>query len=161
LSGSVVRRLKGLAVALAALACIAAAAEPNERLADPAQEARSRELFREIRCLVCQNESIDDSQAELAQDLRDVVLGQVRQGRSGAEIRAFFVERYGEFVLLRPPFSAGNAILWLTPVVALLAGGGLMIVLLRRRATVIGVDQAPDGLSPEEEARLQVLLKDQ
>jgi len=156
-----VRRLRGLIIGLAALVCMAAASDPGERLADPAQEARARDLFREIRCLVCQNESIDDSQAELAHDLREIVRGQVEQGRSDAQIRAFLVERYGEFVLLRPPFSAGNAILWLTPVLALLAGGGLMIVLLRRRAAPAGEDPPLDSLSPEEEARLQVLLKDQ
>ena len=155
------RRLRGLIIGLAALVCMAAASDPGERLADPAQEARARDLFREIRCLVCQNESIDDSQAELAHDLREIVRGQVEQGRSDAQIRAFLVERYGEFVLLRPPFSAGNAILWLTPVLALLAGGGLMIVLLRRRAAPAGEDPPLDSLSPEEEARLQVLLKDQ
>lgn len=155
------RRLRGLIIGLAALVCMAAASDPGERLADPAQEGRARDLFREIRCLVCQNESIDDSQAELAHDLREIVRGQVAQGRSDAQIRAFLVERYGEFVLLRPPFSAGNAILWLTPVLALLAGGGLMIVLLRRRAAPAGEDPPLDSLSPEEEARLQVLLKDQ
>jgi cytochrome c-type biogenesis protein CcmH len=82
-----------------------AAADPAERLPDPVQEARAREIFREVRCLVCQNESIDDSEAALAGDLRQVVRDQVKQGRSDKQIRAFLVERYGEFVLLKPPFS--------------------------------------------------------
>jgi len=119
---------------LAAVLCIAAASDPAERLADPAQEARAREIFREVRCLVCQNESIDDSEAELAGDLRAIVRQQVAAGRSEAQIRDFLVARYGEFVLLKPPFSAGNLALWVGPFVVLLIGGVLMAVLLRRRA---------------------------
>ncbi|MDB5457157.1 MAG: cytochrome c-type biosis protein CcmH, partial [Caulobacter sp.] len=136
--------------------CLAAAADPTERLADPAQEARARAMFREVRCLVCQNESIDDSQAELAHDLRQIVRGQVAQGRTDGQIRAFLVARYGEFVLLKPPFSAGNALLWLTPLVVLLAGGGLMVAILRRRAPAAEAD----ALSDEETRRLQGLLND-
>jgi len=151
--------LRGLAITLAAVVCMAAASEPAERLPDPAQEARARTLFREVRCLVCQNESIDDSQAELAADLRRIVRQEIAQGRSDNEVRDFLVARYGEFVLLKPPFSIGNAVLWLAPAGLLLAGGGLMIALLRRRAPA-GTDAAvePDALSPEEEARLAVLL---
>lgn len=145
-----------LAVALAAVACMAAASDPSERLPDPAQEARARDLFKEVRCLVCQNESIDDSEAALAHDLRLLVRDQVKQGRSDAEIRAFLTERYGEFVLLKPPFSAGNAVLWLTPLAVLLAGGGLMVALLRRRRTP---EAGPEALSAEEEARLKGLLE--
>jgi len=142
---------------LAALACMAAASDPSERLPDPAQEARARDLFKEVRCLVCQNESIDDSEAALAHDLRLLVRDQVKQGRSDDEIRAFLTERYGEFVLLKPPFSPGNAVLWLTPLAVLLAGGGLMVALLRRRASA---EAAPEALSAEEEARLKGLLAD-
>lgn len=147
-------RLKSMLTALAALALIAGASEPSERLPDPAQEARARELFKEVRCLVCQNESIDDSEAQLAGDLRKVVREQVRSGRSDKQIRAFLVERYGEFVLLKPPFSAGNAVLWLAPIGVLLVGGGLMFGLLRRRET------AESELSQDEEARLKRLLED-
>lgn len=150
-------RLKALAVALAAMACMAAASDPSEQLADPAQEARAREIFRDVRCMVCQNESIDDSEAELARDLRGLVRDQVKQGRSDREIRAFLTDRYGEFVLLKPPFSARNAVLWLTPLAALLAGGGLMLALLRRGRQ----PEAPvEALSPDEEARLRDLLDD-
>lgn len=148
--------VRTLAVALAALACMAAASDPSERLPDPAQEARARDLFKEVRCLVCQNESIDDSEAALAHDLRLLVRDQVKQGRSDAQIRAFLTERYGEFVLLKPPFSAGNAVLWLTPLGVLLIGGGLMAALLRRRRTA---QAEPEMLSTDEEARLERLLK--
>lgn len=154
-------RLRAVLVTLAALACMAAASEPSERLPDPAQEARARVLFREVRCLVCQNESIDDSQAELAGDLRRVVRQEIAGGRSDAEVRRFLVARYGEFVLLKPTFSAGNAILWLAPLGILAAGGGLLVALLRRRQAdgAVEPDEAP-GLSPEEEARLAQLLDD-
>ncbi len=148
------KRAKAILVALAALALTAGASDPAERLKDPAQEARARTLFKEVRCLVCQNESIDDSEAQLAGDLRRIVREQVKAGRSDGEIRAFLVARYGEFVLLKPRFSAGNAALWLTPLGVLLVGGGLMIGLLRRRA-------APETeLSEDEEARVARLLQD-
>ncbi|WP_297515675.1 cytochrome c-type biogenesis protein [uncultured Caulobacter sp.] len=140
-------------IALAALTLTAGASDPSERLPDPGQEARARTLFKEVRCLVCQNESIDDSEAQLASDLRRIVREQVKAGRSDAEIRAFLVARYGEFVLLKPRFSAGNAALWLTPLGVLLVGGGLMIGLLRRRAT------SETELSQEEEARVKRLLE--
>lgn len=151
-------KIRASLAALAAVACMAAASDPSERLSDPAQEARARGLFKEVRCLVCQNESIDDSEAALAHDLRVLVRDQVKQGRSDDEIRAFLTERYGEFVLLKPPFSAGNAVLWLTPLGVLLAGGGLMVALLRRRRNE---QAAPETLSADEEARLQRLLGDE
>jgi cytochrome c-type biogenesis protein CcmH len=147
---------------LAAIACMAgAAADPAERLPDPVQEARARAIFREVRCLVCQNESIDDSEAALAGDLRSIVRDQVKQGRSDPQIRAFLVERYGEFVLLKPPFSAGNALLWATPGIALILGGVLMVLLLRRRTAAEADGEDTQALSQVEEARLQVLLKDE
>ncbi|EJL29663.1 protein involved in biosynthesis of c-type cytochromes [Caulobacter sp. AP07] len=154
--------MRRLLAILAAVACLAgAAADPADRLPDPAQEARARAIFREVRCLVCQNESIDDSEAALAGDLRSIVRDQVKQGRNDSQIRAFLVERYGEFVLLKPPFSPGNALLWATPVVALVLGAVLMIVLLRRRAAPSPAGEDPEALSQAEEARLQVLLKDE
>jgi cytochrome c-type biogenesis protein CcmH len=154
--------LKRLLIMLAAIACMAgAAADPAERLPDPVQEARARTIFREVRCLVCQNESIDDSEASLAGDLRQVVRDQVKQGRSNPQIRAFLVERYGEFVLLKPPFSLGNALLWATPAIALVLGGVLMVMLLRRRTVPSPTGEDPHGLSQAEEARLQALLKDE
>jgi cytochrome c-type biogenesis protein CcmH len=138
-----------------------AAADPAERLPDPAQETRAREIFREVRCLVCQNESIDDSEAALAGDLRSIVRDQVKQGRSDAQIRAFLVARYGEFVLLKPPFSLGNALLWATPLIALLLGAVLMVLLLRRRAATAVAGEDPEALSQAEEARVQALLRDE
>jgi cytochrome c-type biogenesis protein CcmH len=122
-------RARVLLAALAAVFCMAAASDPSERLADPAQEARARQIFEQVRCLVCQNESIDDSEAELARDLRHIVRDQVREGRSDDEIKRFLVERYGEFVLLRPSFSIGNAALWLGPFLVVALG----VVLLRSR----------------------------
>jgi cytochrome c-type biogenesis protein CcmH len=140
---------------------MAAAADPADRLPDPAQEARARAIFADVRCLVCQNESIDDSEAALAGDLRQVVRDQVKQGRSDPQIRAFLVERYGEFVLLKPPFSLGNALLWATPGIALILGGVLMALLLRRRPASVADGEDTPALSQVEEARLQVLLKDE
>jgi cytochrome c-type biogenesis protein CcmH len=145
--------MRRLLLILAAVACMGLAADPAERLADPAQEARARHIFSEVRCLVCQNESIDDSEAPLAHDLRVIVRGQIVAGRTDAEIRAFLVERYGEFVLFRPPFSPGNALLWLAPVALAAFGAGLWLMLLRRR------EPTPD-LSPEEEARLAALAEE-
>ncbi|MBI1405855.1 MAG: cytochrome c-type biogenesis protein CcmH [Caulobacter sp.] len=145
--------MKRLLLALMALFCIAAASDPAERLADPAQEARARNLFQEVRCLVCQNESIDDSTADLAHDLRQVVREQVSAGRSDQQIRDFLVARYGEFVLLKPPMTAANLPLWALPFVMLLIGGLLLALRLRRRPVA-----AP--LSEDEEARLAQLTRE-
>jgi cytochrome c-type biogenesis protein CcmH len=131
---------------------LAAASDPSERLHDPAQEARARGLFREVRCLVCQNESIDDSEADLAHDLRRIVREQVAAGRTDVQVRAFLQARYGEFVLLKPPFSWGNAILWGAPF--LVAAGGLAILILRRKPP-----QEPEDLSAEEEAELEAVRR--
>jgi cytochrome c-type biogenesis protein CcmH len=126
----------------------AAAADPADRLKDPAQEARARGLFRDVRCLVCQSESIDESDATLAHDLRQLIRAQVAHGRSDAQIRAFLVARYGQFVLLTPKASVGNAILWAGPLVVGLAGAAAFLA--RRR----GVPGEPAPLSPQEEAEL-------
>lgn len=146
--------MKRLLIALAALACIAAASDPSERLSDPVQEARARALFREVRCLVCQNESIDDSTADLAHDLRQVVREQVAAGKSDQEIRDFLVARYGEFALLKPAVSAPNAVLWGGPILVLLVGGVLLALRLRG-------PPVPAALSPEEEARLAQLTREE
>lgn len=143
-------RLRYALVALFGVLSIAAASDPSERLPDPAQEARAREIFRDVRCLVCQNESIDDSEADLAHDLRVLVRDQVKAGKSEAEIKRFLVDRYGEFVLLRPTFSAGNLALWGGPLLVVLFGAGLLLLRLRNRS--------PDAeLTPEEAARLRTL----
>jgi len=139
---------------LAAIFSLAAASDPSERLADPAQEARARALFSQVRCLVCQNESIDDSDAELAGDLRKVVREQVAAGRSDTQVKAFLTARYGEFVLLKPRFSPGNAALWLAPFLAVLVGVGMLATRWRRR-------EATQDLTGDEESRLAALLDDE
>ncbi len=142
------RRVRAAGLLLAAVFLIGATADdPAERLADPAQEARARALFREVRCLVCQNESIDDSEADLAEDLRKAVRAQVAAGRSNAEVKRYLTDRYGEFVLLKPPFSPGYAMLWLTPFAIVLGGGAILILRARR-------PPATPPLSPEEETAL-------
>lgn len=147
-------RVRALLAALMGMACIAAASDPAERLPDPAQEAVAREIFRDVRCLVCQNESIDDSEAELAQDLRRIVRDQVKAGKSEPEIKAFLTDRYGEFVLLRPSFSPGNIALWIGPFLVAAAGVALLFARLRKRA--------PDSeLDAEEERRIADMLDDQ
>jgi cytochrome c-type biogenesis protein CcmH len=147
-------RARALIAALAGVACLAAAADPSERLPDLAQEARAREIFADVRCLVCQNESIDDSDAELAGDLRRIVREQVRSGRSDAEIKAFLTDRYGEFVLLTPRFSIGNLLLWAGPFAVVLFGVGLLLARLRGHA------QDPD-LTAAEADRLRRLTDDE
>lgn len=145
--------MKRLLAAIAAICCIAAASDPAERLPDPAQEARARELFREVRCLVCQNESIDDSNAELAADLRRLVREEVKAGKSDDEVRKHLTDRYGEFVLLKPAFSWGNAALWGAPILVVLAGLILLMRNLRNRPE-------DEDLSPEEIERLNRLSRD-
>ena len=132
----------------------ALAVTPDEILADPALEARARAISAELRCLVCQNQSIDESDAELARDLRVLVRERLLAGDSDDEVIAFLVARYGEFVLLKPRFSARNLLLWGTPALALLAGGVFVVVAARRRRA------APVPLSAEEQAELDRLLRD-
>jgi len=150
-----VRRVLAPVLIAASLLVMGAASDPAERLADPAQEAHARRLFQQFRCVVCQNESIDDSDADLARDLRMIVRRQVAAGRSDAQIKSFMVERYGEFILLKPPFDAGNAILWATPALILVLGGAFFAFKARRRAEL----EAP--LTSEEEQRLQALAGDE
>ncbi|HEY5107706.1 MAG TPA: cytochrome c-type biogenesis protein [Caulobacteraceae bacterium] len=142
-----------LAAAIGAALCLGAAADPADRLANPAREARARSIFRETRCLVCQGESIDDSDAPLAADLRKIVREQVAGGASDAQVRAFLVARYGEFVLLRPRLSLTNALLWGAPFVVFGIGAGVLVVRRRRQPP------APP-LSAEEEARIAALGAD-
>lgn len=124
------------------------------RLADPALEMRAREIGKELRCLVCQNQSIEDSDASLARDLRLLVREQIERGASDAEVIRFVHERYGDFVLLRPPFRLSTALLWATPVIALLLGGPLAWSVLRRRAAA---PLSPADLTEAERARLAAL----
>jgi len=145
-------RRSALIAALAALSCLAAASDPAEQLPDSGQEARARAMFKTLRCVVCQNESIDESNADLAADQRRIVRRQIAQGRSDAEIRTFMTDRYGEFVLLKPPFNPGNALLWLTPVLILGAGGAYLAAQSARPRA------EQDGLSKDEASALKRLL---
>jgi cytochrome c-type biogenesis protein CcmH len=147
-------RLRLLLAALAGVACLAAASDPAERLPDPAQEAKAREIFRDVRCLVCQNESIDDSEADLARDLRQIVREQVTAGKSEPEIKRFLTDRYGEFVLLTPRFSIGNLALWGVPFLVVIAGVTLLFVRLRNRTLDV-------ELTPLEAERLRRLDQDE
>jgi cytochrome c-type biogenesis protein CcmH len=135
-------RLRALLAGLAGVLCIAAASDPAERLPDPAQEAHARAIFKDIRCLVCQNESIDDSEAELAHDLRRAVREQVKAGRSDAEIKRYLTDRYGQFVLMRPSFDAGNLVLWIGPFLVVALGVILLLGRLRNRQPDAELSQA-------------------
>jgi len=133
------------------------AVEPNEMLKDPVLETRARTLSRELRCMVCQNESIDDSQAPLAHDLRVLVRERIEAGDSDTQVLDFLVARYGEFVLLRPRLSWHTAALWgLPPAVLLIGIIALVIVGRRRRAEPAPAEAA--NLTPAEETRLSELL---
>jgi cytochrome c-type biogenesis protein CcmH len=142
-----------LALAVAAPAC---AIEPQERLTAPALEARARTLGQELRCLVCQNESIDDSNADLARDLRTLVRERLTAGDSDQQVLGFVTARYGDYVLLRPPIRAGTLVLWFGPVVLLVAAIIAMMLLRRHRAKA-----EPAPLSSEEDRRLARLLDEE
>ncbi len=132
----------------------ARAVEPGEALADPALEARARDLSTDLRCLVCQNQSIDDSHAPLARDLRLLVRERLKAGDTDEQVRDFLVQRYGDFILLKPPLRFGTLLLWGAPLLVLLAGGfGLALASRRRRPASPAVD-----LSADERARLDKLL---
>jgi cytochrome c-type biogenesis protein CcmH len=132
------------------------AVQPNEVLPDPALESRARALSAQLRCLVCQNQSIDDSDAPLARDLRLLVRERLVAGDSDAQVTQFLVARYGEFVLLRPPLGTHTLLLWLTPLLMLLAavgGIGWRLMSARRDAAV------PASLTEDEQRRLKSLLE--
>lgn len=150
-------RLPLVAALLTALAVPPAHAvlDPREMLPDPAQEARAREIGRGLRCLVCQNQSIDDSNAELARDLRRIVRERIAAGDTDEDVVRFVVDRYGEFVLLKPPLNAMTIALWASPAVLFGLGALSAWLYLRRRRPAPG---APAELSAEERARLKGLL---
>ena len=144
-----------LLIALVA-SCGAWAVEPNEMLADPVLEARARAISKELRCMVCQNESIDDSQAPLAHDLRVLVRERINAGDSDTQVMNFLVSRYGEFVLLRPPLSWHTLALWGTPPGLLLLGIAMIVVVVRRRRAMPQVAGAT--LTAAEQARVAKIL---
>lgn len=142
------------AAALLVLVMPAWAVQPDEILPDPALETRARALSKTLRCMVCQNESIDDSNAPLAKDLRILVRERIQAGDSDAQVRDFLVARYGEFVLLSPRFRGQTLLLWGIPALVLLGGGAVLVFFLpRRRKTT------PDALTADEQKRLKALLK--
>jgi cytochrome c-type biogenesis protein CcmH len=133
----------------------AVAVQPDEILKDPTLEARARVLSRELRCMVCQNQSIDDSDAELAHDLRVLVRERLTAGDSDDQVIDFLVARYGEFVLLKPRFAWHNAVLWITPIVVLICGAAAMVLAMRRRSAA---PAAAAPLSIDEERRLAEVI---
>lgn len=149
-----IRRLV-LALFLTLLALPALAVNPDEMLPDPALEARARAISAELRCMVCQNQSIDDSDAPLARDLRILVRERLKAGDSNAQVLDYLVARYGEFVLMRPVFSWRNALLWGFPALVLVLGGALAASMMRRRSA--GETKA---LTAAEEARFAALLNE-
>ena len=156
--------IRALLLALTLAAAVAPgpayAVRPDEMLADPGLEARAREVGRELRCLVCRNQSIDDSDAELAHDLRVVVRERIKGGDSNDQVVAYVRARYGDFVLLKPRFTSHTALLWLMPA-AVFVIGALALVLVSRRyrsRTALAVN-APAKLTAAEQARLSDLLR--
>ncbi len=153
-----------LLAALLALTPVAASAvQPEEVLKDPALEGRAREISKDLRCLVCQNQSIDDSNAPLARDLRVLVRERLTAGDSNEQVLSFVTDRYGDYVLLRPPFKATTLFLWIGPFVILAIGGVVTALYLRGRKgaadglIAAGGDTAP--LTEDERRRLDALLR--
>ena len=150
------RRLALIAILFALLAPGAAfAVRPDEMLKDPALEARARHLSEELRCMVCQNQSIDDSEAALAHDLRVLVRQRLEAGDSDRQVLDFLVARYGDFVLLKPPFKLDTLLLWGLPPLALLAGLAGIAVMARRRKMP---SEAPQPLTPQEQEKFATLV---
>jgi cytochrome c-type biogenesis protein CcmH len=150
-------RLLAVALALAAVmtALPAHAVQPNEMMSDPKLEARARSLSAQLRCMVCQNQSIDDSDAPLAHDIRVLIRERLAAGESDKAVKAFLVSRYGDFILLRPPLKMSTWLLWAGPPLILLFGAAFLSTAIRRRASL-----PPPPLSPDEERRVSALLDD-
>jgi cytochrome c-type biogenesis protein CcmH len=130
------------------------AISPSEMLDDPKLEARARAIASELRCLVCQNQSIDDSDAPLAKDLRGIVREKLKEGASDEDVRNFLVSRYGDFVLLRPPVKPETLLLWAAPLIALVGGGSAIFLALRRKRRE---EEEAEALTQEERAQLAAL----
>lgn len=146
--------MRYLVLILLLLAPTAYAVQPDEMLADPVLEARARDISQDLRCLVCRNENIDDSNADLAKDLRLLVRERLLAGDTDAQVKAALVARYGEFVLLLPTTNGANIILWWAGPALLLAGFGLAFFFIRRRPQT-----APASLTKAEEKRLHDLMQ--
>jgi cytochrome c-type biogenesis protein CcmH len=155
-----VKRILWFALAVGLTAASAAyAVQPDEIMSDPAKETRARDLSRELRCMVCQNQSIDDSEAPLAKDLRLLVRERIAAGDSDAQVIDFLVARYGEFVLLKPRLNSHTWLLWLLPPLVLAGGGTALWTHSRRRTRrSLGDEISAQALTAEEEARLLALM---
>ena len=153
------KRILSCVFAIAVLAgSPARAVQPDEIMSDPAKESRARDLSRELRCMVCQNQSIDDSEAPLARDLRLLVRERIAAGDSDGQVIDFLVARYGEFVLLKPRLNSHTWLLWLLPPLALAGGGLALWTRGRRRSRSSSGAEAAATLTPDEEARLTALM---
>lgn len=153
-----VRAWLGLLFVVLACAGPARAVQPDEMLADPALEQRAREISQGLRCLVCRNENIDDSNADLARDLRLLVRERLAAGDSDTEVVEYITDRYGEYVLLMPTAGGSNLLLWAAGPLLLIGGLGLGLAFVRRRGRASDTGEAT--LSPEERDRLREILKD-
>jgi cytochrome c-type biogenesis protein CcmH len=146
---------RALAIAFASLLLVAASDDPSEQLKDPAKEARARSLFQEFRCVVCQNENIAGSDADIAHDVRTLVREQIAAGSSDQQVRDYLRARYGDFILLRPRLTPRTALLWGGPFAIVLIGGALIV--LRRRRQEAGEVSTTDDLTPAEAKALKQL----
>jgi cytochrome c-type biogenesis protein CcmH len=149
------RLIAALVALLFALGGPSFAVQPDELMKDPALEARARALSAELRCMVCQNQSIDDSDAPLARDIRILIRERIGRGESNDAVRSYLVSRYGDFILLKPPFKPETLLLWLSAPLTL-AAGLAAVLLARRRAPA-----ATEALSADEERRLAALTGDE
>ena len=149
------RRFALILIALVTLSAPALAVLPSEQLSDPVLEARARHISEELRCVVCQNQTIDDSDAPLAHDLRVILRERLLAGDSDEQAKAYLVKRYGTYVLLKPPFQANTFLLWLGPLLVLMLGGVVAAIYVRGRSRLA---LAPE-LTTDERARLDDLLK--
>ena len=152
------RIVASLAFMFLLAAPLAHAVQPDEIMKDPAQEGRARNLSKELRCMVCQNQSIDDSDAPLARDLRLLVRERIATGESDKQVLDFLVARYGEFVLLKPRLNLHTLLLWLLTPLVLIGGGFALWWHNRRRGRAAGDDDGVMTLTAEEEARIEKLL---
>lgn len=144
--------VSGLLIAVC-LSTLAFASAPEVPLNDPALEARAQNLAREIRCVVCENEPVALSSADIAVDMRAAIRARVQAGESDAQVRRFFAERYGEFVLLRPSFNAGTLALWMAPFGLLLIGGGALFAMSRRGSGQLTHQNVDDDVAAREAIR--------
>jgi cytochrome c-type biogenesis protein CcmH len=154
------RWLSAFAFVLTLLASPVLAVQPDEVLTDPALEQRARGLSKGLRCMVCQNQSIDDSDAPLARDLRLLVRERITQGDSDRQVLEFLVDRYGEFVLLRPRLNWRTSLLWLAPPVLLIGGAVALVLIARRRRATNAAIREDEVLTAAEKARLSALTRE-